>query len=43
VVRLLRLVSLFPGYVASRALPPAADYLDVFRHAGTVAQETPVA
>jgi hypothetical protein len=31
------LVSLFAGYVASRALPPAADYLDVFRFAGTVA------
>jgi hypothetical protein len=30
-------VSLFAGYVASRALGPAADYLDVFRFAGTTA------
>lgn len=30
-------VSLFAGYVASRALPVGADYLDVFRFAGTVA------
>lgn len=30
-------VSVFAGYVASRALGPGADYLDVFRFAGTVA------
>lgn len=30
-------VSLFGGYVAARALGPGADYLDVFRFAGTVA------
>ena len=30
-------VSLFAGYVASRALGPGADYLDVFRFTGTVA------
>lgn len=30
-------VSLFAGYVASRALGPAATYLDVFRFAGTTA------
>jgi len=31
------LVSLFAGYIASRALAPTADYLDVFRFAGTTA------
>jgi hypothetical protein len=31
------LVSLFGGYVASRALGPGTDYLQVFRFAGTVA------
>jgi hypothetical protein len=31
------LVSLFAGYVASRALPAGAHYLDVFRFVGTVA------
>jgi hypothetical protein len=30
-------VGLFAGYVASRALPPGAAYLDVFRFTGTVA------
>jgi hypothetical protein len=30
-------VGLFAGYVASRALPPGAPYLDVFRFVGTVA------
>jgi hypothetical protein len=30
------IVSVFGGYVAGRALPPGADYLDVFRFAGTV-------
>jgi hypothetical protein len=30
-------VSLFAGYVVSRALPPVADYLAVFRFAGTTA------
>jgi hypothetical protein len=30
-------VSLFAGYVASRALGPGAEYLDVFRFAGTTA------
>jgi len=30
-------VSLFAGYVASRALGPGAQYLDVFRFAGTTA------
>jgi hypothetical protein len=30
-------VGLFAGYVASRALPPGAHYLDVFRFVGTVA------
>jgi hypothetical protein len=30
-------VSLFAGYVASRALPSGAQYLDVFRFAGTTA------
>ena len=30
-------VGLFAGYVASRALPPGAPYLDVFRFTGTVA------
>jgi hypothetical protein len=30
-------VSLFAGYIASRALGPGADYLDVFRFAGTTA------
>ena len=30
-------VSLFAGYVASRALGPGASYLEVFRFAGTVA------
>jgi hypothetical protein len=31
------LVSLFAGYIASRALGPGAPYLDVFRFVGTVA------
>jgi hypothetical protein len=31
----LIVVSLFGGYVASRALPPGADYLSVFRFVGT--------
>ena len=31
------LVSLFSGYIASRALPPGADYLDVFQVVGTSA------
>jgi hypothetical protein len=31
------LVSLFAGYIASRALGPGADYLSVFRFAGTTA------
>jgi hypothetical protein len=31
------LVSLFAGYIASRALTPGADYLDVFRFVGTSA------
>jgi hypothetical protein len=30
-------VSLFAGYIASRALGPGAEYLDVFRFAGTTA------
>jgi hypothetical protein len=30
-------VSLFAGYVASRALSPGADYIQVFRFAGTTA------
>ncbi|MBR9989938.1 MAG: hypothetical protein KFH98_09295 [Gemmatimonadetes bacterium] len=30
-------VSIFAGYVAGRALPLGADYLDVFRFAGTTA------
>lgn len=30
-------VSLFAGYIASRALPPGAQYLPVFRFAGTTA------
>jgi hypothetical protein len=30
-------VSLFAGYVASRAVAPGAEYLDVFRFAGTTA------
>ncbi len=30
-------VSLFAGYVASRALPPGAHYLNVFRFVGTTA------
>jgi hypothetical protein len=30
-------VSLFAGYIASRALAPGAVYLDVFRYAGTTA------
>lgn len=30
-------VSLFAAYVAGRALPPGAQYLDVFRFAGTAA------
>lgn len=30
-------VSLFAAYVAGRALPPGAEYLDVFRFAGTAA------
>ena len=30
-------VSIFAGYVASRALEPGADYLSVFRFAGTTA------
>lgn len=30
-------VGIFAGYVASRALPPGAEYLDVFRFTGTVA------
>ncbi len=30
-------VSVFAGYVASRALPPGTDYLQVFRFTGTVA------
>ena len=30
-------VSVFSAYIASRALPAAADYLDVFRFAGTTA------
>ena len=31
------IVGLFSGYVASRALAPGADYLDVFRFVGTTA------
>ena len=31
------LVSLFSGYIASRALPPGADYLKVFQFVGTSA------
>lgn len=31
------LVSVFAAYVAGRALPPAAQYLDAFRFAGTTA------
>ena len=31
------LVSVFAGYVAGRALAPGAEYLDVFRFAGTTA------
>jgi hypothetical protein len=30
-------VSLFAGYIASRAVGPGADYLDVFRFVGTTA------
>jgi hypothetical protein len=30
-------VSLFAGYLASRAVPPGGDYLEVFRFAGTSA------
>jgi hypothetical protein len=30
-------ISLFAGYVASRALPPGTDYMQVFRFAGTTA------
>ena len=30
-------VSLFAAYIASRAIPPGADYLDAFRFTGTVA------
>lgn len=30
-------VGIFAGYVAGRALPPGAEYLDVFRFVGTVA------
>jgi hypothetical protein len=30
-------VSLFGGYIASRALPPGAEYLEVFRFVGTTA------
>ncbi len=33
----LLVVSLFAGYIASRALPAGADYLSVFRFAGTSA------
>jgi hypothetical protein len=33
----LVVVAVFSGYVASRTLPPAAPYLDVFRIVGTVA------
>jgi hypothetical protein len=33
----LVVVSLFAAYVASRALPPGAEYLQVFRFAGTTA------
>lgn len=33
----LLVVSVFAGYVAGRALEPGADYLDVFRFAGTTA------
>jgi hypothetical protein len=31
------IVSLFAAYIASRALPPGADYLSVFRFVGTTA------
>ncbi|MGQ0714672.1 MAG: hypothetical protein ACT4PJ_13200 [Gemmatimonadaceae bacterium] len=34
---LVLVVSFFAGYVASRTLPPGADYLAVFRVVGTVA------
>ncbi len=30
-------ISLFAGYVTSRALPPGAEYMNVFRFAGTTA------
>lgn len=30
-------IGLFSGYIASRALPPGANYLDVFRFVGTTA------
>ena len=33
----LLVISFVSAYVASRALPPGADYLDVFRFAGTTA------
>jgi hypothetical protein len=33
----LVVISLFAAYVASRALPPGADYISVFRFAGTTA------
>src|SRR5688500_15092586 len=33
----LVIVSIFSAYIASRALPPGANYLDVFRFAGTTA------
>ena len=33
----LLVVALFAGYIASRALPPGADYLAVFRFAGATA------
>ena len=36
VVPVLRVVSVFGGYVAGRALAPGAHYLDVFRFVGTV-------
>jgi hypothetical protein len=30
-------IGLFSGYIATRALPPGANYLDVFRFVGTTA------
>ena len=33
----LVVVSIFAGYLAGAALPPGANYLDVFRFAGTTA------